>query len=275
MKVAFWSNTQGRGGTTSNMACISIVHSIMNQDTSILFENHCSLNGLDNALTSRRWNSMVMEELYSYGHAGIDGLMKRIHSNMMSGEMVKSASVELMNGQVYYIPQSRLGNKEFFEYELSQVIHRLMAVLEESCDIVFIDTAGKHHLSAKLILDEADIVVVNLSQEPSLLQDYFLNYQSLADKAVYLIGNYNPQSKSNLKNIIRKYSINKDLISVIPYCIDFKDALADGTVIRFLMRTYGCRRENENYYFISQAAKAAAMLKRRIEKIRKEKEIAV
>ena len=97
----------------------------------------------------------------------------------------------------------------------------------------------------------------------------------MAEKAVYLIGNYNPQSKSNLKNIIRKYSINKDLISVIPYCIDFKDALADGTVIRFLMRTYGCRRENENYYFISQAAKAAAMLDRRIEKIRKEKEIAV
>lgn len=269
MKIAFWSNTRGKNGVTSNLTCVSIMGAIDGTRKTLLLENHYNINNLENALIKQD-RTMVKEESYFYNQIGLDSLIKRVHSRMVNESSVQEASISLMNGTMHYIPQSHISNKEFFEYEFNQVIHPLFRVLEDFGDVVYVDTAGCDHLSSKVILNEADLVVVNLSQNPLILSNYFKNYSSLHEKAVYLIGNYNPDSRFNLKNIIRMYHIDKNKIAVIPYNIEYKDAVAEGNAIRFLMRNFDCGKEEPNYYFIREVKKAVNMINNQMKNVRKE-----
>ena len=115
-------------------------------------------------------------------------------------------------------------------------------------------------LSSKIILQEADLIVVNLSQNPYILEDFFENYRSLIDKSVYLLGNYTPESKYTKGYILRKYHIPRERIATIPYNVEFHDALNSGSVISFLNQNYQCKRKDENYYFIREVKRAVEMI---------------
>lgn len=260
MKIAYWSNWKGAGRTTSNMACTTILGALQSKRKNVLLENHYNLRNLEEVLVNRRWNNMVREENYYYSQLGLDSLMRRMHSNLMDDNIIESSSITFCDNLLYYIPQSHVTNKEFLEYELSRVIHILLEKLEKFGDIVSIDTAGREKLSSKTILELADMVVVNLSQDPVTLDDFFENYSTLRKKAVYLVGNYNPYSKCNLKSITKRYQIDRDEIGIIPYNIEFHDALSDGTVISFLNRNYGCKKNNENYFFMREAIRSTNMI---------------
>lgn len=251
---------RGKNGVTSNLACISVMCNLMRKQKTLVLENHYNLNNLEHALVGRTEPYYVKEDNYFYNQVGLDNLIMRIHSNLADDNTVAASSIPLLNNSFYYIPQSHITNKEFFEYQFNQVIHPLFHALETFGDMVYVDTAGSDHLSSKVILSESDMVVVNLSQNPRVLSNFFKNYSSLQEKAVYLIGNYNPESKYNLRNIIRKYHIDKTKIGVIPYNVDFADALSEGNIIRFLLRNFDCRKHDMNYYFIQEVKKSVVML---------------
>lgn len=265
MEVAFWSNIGGKNGVTSNLAGISIMLTLEKRCPSVLFENHCHMMNLERMLIRKRPSGLLKEEEnYFYDHMGIDSLIKRIHSNQYSKETVLKSSLNFLNSGIYYIPQSKLMNKELFEYELNQVIHPFLEQLNDISPIIFIDTAGSSNLSTKVILSKADLVVVNLSQDLQIIDHFFENYSSLTSKAVYLLGNYNHNSKFNLLNIRRKYHISKEQIAVVPYNIAFRDSLISGDTISFLLHNQKCERKDENYYFIRELKKAANMIYKRL-----------
>lgn len=260
MKIAFWSNVRGKNGVTSNLACVSVMGALMEKQKALVLENHYNMNNMEQALLGRPKVPYVKEESYFYNQVGMDSLIKRIHSNMADENTVRASSIPLLDDSIYYIPQNYITNKEFFEYEFNQVLHPLFQVLEQFSKIIYVDTAGSAHLSSKVILNEADLVVVNLSQNPAVLSDFFKNYSALQEKAVYLIGNYNSDSKFNLRNIIRKYHIDRTKIGVIPYNVEFADAISEGAVIRFLLRNFDCDRQDVNYDFIREVKKSARII---------------
>lgn len=274
MKIAFWSNVRGRAGTTCNMACISTVLSLGNPGRTILVENHCNLTNIGEAFIRKKWKDTVAEEAYYCSQIGLDSLMKRLHSHMFHGETIKHSAVALLNQQLYYIPQSRITNREFFENEFQQILYPLLTALEEFGDYVYIDTASNGYMTTKTILEEADLVVVNLSQEQAVWEDYFSNYRSLDQKAVYMIGSYQEASNLNLNNLIRKYKIPRDKAGVIPYHTELKDSLSEGTLLKFLTRNYTCTKKDDNYLFMKSLKAAADMVMKQIEIIREEKNIA-
>ena len=47
-------------------------------------------------------------------------------------------------------------------------------------EYIFIDTESNQNLSTKQILFDADIVVVNLTQNPDNIRDFFENYTSVS-----------------------------------------------------------------------------------------------
>lgn len=271
MTIAFWSNARGRGGTTSNLACLSVIGAIESPGTRVLLENHCNMISLGDAFTKRTAHSMVREEQYYLNQVGLDSLMKKLQSRLFSNDMIKNSALSFLNQQMYYIPQSHVTNKEFFEYEFSQIVELLLEALEDFCHRVYIDTAISEHLSSKTILDKADLVVVNLSQDQAVLEDFFRSYGALNEKAFYLIGNYQQESRYNLKNIIREFRIPKNKIAAVPYNVDFHDALSEGAVVRFITRNYDCDEEDENYYFITQVKAAFGMLQKQIQMVRGER----
>lgn len=252
------------------MSCISILVALGYKQPNVILENHYNKRNIEDALISRRWNRTVKEESYYYNQVGLDSLIRRIHSNLMDENTIQASSISFCENLLYYIPQSHITNKEYFEYELSRVIHVLMRKLEHFHGMVTIDTAGSEHLSSKVILELSDLVVVNLSQDPTVLEDFFQNYSNLRQKAIYLIGSYNPYSRCTLKNIMRQYEIKKDELAVIPYNIEFHDAFLDGSLIKFLTRNYFCKKNDENYFFIREAKRATKMLLNKLSQLKGE-----
>ncbi|SES71462.1 hypothetical protein [[Clostridium] polysaccharolyticum] len=268
MKVAFWSNCSGRAGTTSNMACISILCAMLERKKSVLFENHCSLHGLEQILIGgREKNANILRESFSfYDQRGLDGLIRRVHSNYTYKEIMEDVSIKFLDDLIYYLPKSADMNQEYFEYELNQVIKPLLVLLNQTFDLVFVDTAPNHSLSSKLILEEAELVVVNLCQNKAVLDHFFSNYHFLMEKTIFLVGNYQEQSKFNLANLCRRYQIPKEAIEAIPYNVEFGDAVSSGNAVEFLMRNMNCKRQDENYLFMNQATKTAQLVLEHLKK---------
>lgn len=260
MKVAFWSNIEGKNGVTSNLACISVMSALKYRLKSVILENHYNINNIENAFTSIQTNQYVREENYYFNHLGLDSLMKRLNSKIRDEQIIKKASIGFFNNNIFYIPHSQIKSKEVLEYELNQVIMPLLLQTEEFSNLVFIDTINSNNITSKVILDEADLVVVNLSQDSIIINHFFENYSSLLSKSVFIIGSYNHNSRYNLKNIQRKYRIKNENIAVIPYNIELKDALSEGNVIEFISRNYYCKKEDSNYYFIKELKHATDMI---------------
>ena len=267
MKIAFWSNCKGRAGTTSNMTCMSIVCSMLKRKKSILFENHYNLNGIEQTLVNCRQThrNILREEFSYYDQTGLEGLIRREHAHHTYDEVMEDVSMKFLDNLIYYLPEIRNMNQEYFEFELNQVIRPLLAFLDKSFDFVFADTAFNNSLSTKSILEDAELVVVNLCQNKVLLDHFFANYSSLIEKSIFLIGNYQEQSRYNLKSIRRRYQIPKELIGVIPFNMEFCDAANNGTTVEYLTRNFNCKKQDDNYFFICQIKKAAAMILERLE----------
>lgn len=267
MKVAFWSNSNGRAGTTSNMTCISILCAMLEQKKSILFENHYNLNGLEQAFIQGRghYQSIMKEEFSFYDQRGLDGLIRRVHSNYTYDEIMEDVSLKFLDGQLYYLPKNHDMNHEYFEFELNQVVKPLFYLLNRTFDFVFVDTASNNSLSTKMILEEADLVVVNLCQNKVLLDHFFSNYQSLLSKSVFLIGNYQEKSRYNLKTIHRRYQIPNEILGAVPFHFLFGEAMNRGSAITYFMQHLECQKQDENYFFMSHAKRSARMILERLE----------
>lgn len=261
MVVAFWSNIGGKNAVTGNLACVSAMMAMEYQGKYLVMENHCQFGNIETAWVKNGAFDEVREsQNYLYQHVGMDALVKRIHANMLGENGIESTSRSFLGKKLFYIPQSQLIHPDLLEYELNQVVEPLLIQAREFADITFIDVAGSNHLSTKVILEKADLVVVNVSQDPNIINHFFEHYSSLLDKAFFLIGNYNPSSRFNLANIRRKYRIQKEKIAVIPYQISYKDAMTHGAVLSFLSRNHGCRRADVNYYFIKEVRRATKMI---------------
>ncbi len=260
MQIAFWGNSRGKAGITSNIAAISTFMALEMQIRIILFENHFNLNNLENGFLENSYDDFVMESPFYYHHLGIDQVMKQLDSHIGIQEVIKDAALEPITEKLFYIPQSNTGNKEVFEYELNQILEILLKELEKFAQIVFVDTAVSDNLTTKTILDKADFIVMNLCQDPFLLMDCFRRFHSIRKKCIYLLGNYDRYSRYTIKYVIRKFEIPKERIAVIPYNTGFKDALSLGRLVAFLSRNMLCSKQDENYYFIKELKRACKMI---------------
>lgn len=261
MKIAFWSNAHGKNGVTSNLACMSVMEVLEQKRKNLLLENHFNINNLETVLNQSMARNKLGEYNF-YNQKGIEHLIRKIHSGFSMENAVSNSVMTFMEDQINYLPQNYLMNQEVFDYEFNQVLNPMFQLLEQFCDTVYIDTAVGNVLSSKIILEEADLIVVNLSQNLYILDDFFEHYQSLIKKSVYLLGNYTPESKYTRGYIIRKYQIPRDRIATIPYNVYFKDAVTSGNLISFLNNNYQCGRKSENYYFMREVKKAIAMIEK-------------
>ena len=261
MKIAFWSNAKGKCGTTSNLAGISGMLALEEKGKMVLLENHQSYNCVENALVPvGRKAEMVKEPAHLYGLSGMEYLLKKLHCGLIDAHTLEGVSRKLFGEQLRYIPHSQISGKDLFEYELYQSIEELLGWMDQQDEIYLIDTEYGGNLSSKYILEHADLIVVNLCQSGAVLNQFFEQYQSLIDKSVFLLGNYHPNSRYSQKNILRKYQIDKKHLAVIPYNMEYHDALEEGTVLHFLERNMHCSKRNDNYIFMRDMKKAVDMI---------------
>ncbi|MBP1755918.1 MAG: putative rane protein [Firmicutes bacterium] len=274
MKVAFWSNANELCTVSANLAAISVACAIRGPYSIISMENRLRSHNLGNAYNGgARANLLDEVGTNYYDGSGIEGLLRKIYRGDIRSNILKSYLKEIIHKHLYYIPQSRMLHNEIFDYELDHSIEPLFHMIDESADLCFIDTASNNNLSTKIILQEADLIVVNLCQKSSVLDDFFLQYSSLIPKSVFIISNYDTHSIYTIRQIAKLYQISIDKMIPIPCNERYSNAYISGSVYEFISRNLNCLKDNSNFSFIQSVKKASLMIIKRVEAIAQQKEI--
>ena len=264
MKISFWSPMRGTAGVTTNLASVSAIMAIGQMGKSVILENHYSLNSIGDIILIPEQVEHLREHGDYYNRYGIEYVLKRLYSGEVGEGLIHKASIPVLFSSMYYIPQGRIVNKEVFNYEFNLVQETLFQALEQFSDYIFIDTERNQNLSSNIILSEADLIVVNLDQNGVHLREFFENYPSIQERAVYLIGNYHTESEWDISRICKEFHIGSDRIGVVPFNMEMAEAMQQGRLLQFLNRNYYKASDGESEYLIRYLKKAGQMLRRQV-----------
>jgi len=259
MKIAFWSNTPGQAGTTSNLLAVSLYISLKYKFNSILTQTAFRGNNMETPLigVSSR-NTDLFQDV------GIDSLMREIKAAALTKTDFHNCSVSVIKG-LNLITSTSKENEDHYKVDVDKTFENIIHYAESFFDIVFIDTlAGKNDVTNK-VLEEADLIVINLSQNKTMLDEFFKNTSLDLNKAFFIIGNYDKNSTQNIANLTRRYKkINGMNSAVIPHDTDFLDAQSAGTLVDFMKRNIKADKDDNNYDFMNGVTSAANKILKKI-----------
>lgn len=264
MKISFWSPSRHDTAVTSNLACISIMFSNMYPHKSLIIENHLQRNKINDLLHFRINHNYICENKnYHERYIGMNSILydlSLMHNTYSTREpcveevvkTLENVTEEILCDRLFYIPTDNRINKMLFESEINKHIRTILKASEVFADLTFIDTGNSNVIGTKEVLDEADVIIANLSQDPNEIHNFFKNYPSILSKSLILISNYDKNSYFNLKKITQTYLLDQSDIATVPYNTNYKEALRCGRLIGFLINNYQCGEWNQNHYFMSE-----------------------
>jgi cellulose biosynthesis protein BcsQ len=253
---AFWSNVHGQSRTTSNMVAMAVVTALTENYSCLLMQTHFNLNNLESYLIGSRENSRDV-----FMDVGIDGLARSIKLEPLNKETIENYSIPLLNNRLTLLPGTTNGNRAIYHDEMAKTLNIIMKEADKYYDFIFIDINSGSDEISKMVLSQADLVVVNLCQNKSVLDNFFSAWQMKDRKIMYLIGSYDKNSSYNIHNLKNLYKpFRKTAVAEIPYNTGFMDAQSDGNVIRFMNRNMAIKKMGENAYFMECVKKASEKL---------------
>ena len=261
MNIVFWSECQGRCGTSGNTLAVCLMSSLVYSVKGIVMQfDNCS-KAIDDVFEGKRQTNLLMEEYAYYGRKGIDDLLDKSQLKQISVDDIHSNAIPVKNTDISYIPVSKRIKSGLSDREIIASSKRIMELLNETGGYNFIDCINGEKSVAKNIVSHADVVVVNLCQGMNV--DKLTLSDHIMKKAVFLVGKYDANSKENLTDICRKYNIARERIVAIPYNIEFHDAMQEGRLVPFITKQIMARRTDSNFAFINGVFRATDMILRR------------
>ncbi len=261
MNIVFWSECQGRCATSGNMLAVSVMSSLLYSLKSVVMQFDYISKPIDDVFEGKRQTNLIMEEYAYYNRKGIDTLLDKSQLKEIGIDDIRANVLPIKNVDMCYIPASRRSRLGLTNKEIISGAIRIMELLNEAADYNFIDCINGDKAVSRSILTHADLIVVNLCQGMSV--DQLALTDEMRKKAVFLVGRYDEGSKEDVRNICSKYNISRDQIAVIPYNIEFHDALHEGKLVQFMDRHMLSRRTDPNFAFINGVFRATDMILRR------------
>jgi hypothetical protein len=193
---------------------------------------------------------------------GLDSLLRNIKTAELSEDFIHNSVISLNNNAIHLLPGTIKENRQMFEAELLVSMPSILNSINQYYDLVFMDLVpGANELSGRM-MEEADVIAVNLTQDKNIMDDYFSRYHLPEEKTFYLIGKYNENSRYNLTNLVRTYHCLNHKTAVIPYNTEVMDAVIDGKLINLIRKDLVNGKGDENHYFIKKAKQAVGEILR-------------
>ena len=259
MKVAFWSEEDGCG-TTSSMAAVASVCSDAWKLKTVLLQSRSQSGDLKQKLESGFKSSFVREETSYYALDGLDYLLWQEKNRKLNEQILQESMVPVVAGWMYYVPQGERRKPQIYSKELKEAMCNILAQVEKQSDLTFIDCgSGEDDLSAYL-LQEADVVAVNFSQERQGLDSYFQQHHRYHGRVLYIINHYQQESIYNKKNLNRIYRLQDSELAVIPENPFFRNASDRGQIERFIRRHIHYNLFDQQFYFMKELMQTSLLL---------------
>ena len=110
---------------------------------------------------------------------------------------------------------------------------------------------------SKNVLDEAELVIVFLSQDKTEIQNFFERFSSLLPKAFFVIVDYQRDSVYTSRKISAEYGIKHNNIGIISHSREFEKACEEGNLGQFIFQNLHRTVEEQNNRFIASLKKLA------------------
>ena len=261
MKLAFWSSQKGQGNVTSNMIALSTVIASQYDYKMILMQTQYK----DNNLWAPFYRLKSHFQLDEFGDTGVDALVRLIKTEPLSPAILHNCSVSILEDKLCLLPETTKLNQSLYEDQITNMIGYILKNMDVSYDITMVDTIYGTNTITDLVLSESDYIIVCVSQNIYQLNSLFQRMELPSHKIFYLFGNYEEDSKYNIKYLRKKYSISAKQSAIIPKNVRFMDAINDGDVLKFFNRNKGVTKEECDYRFFKEVEKAAQKLLKFIE----------
>jgi len=237
-----------KGHTVPYLSVISIMASI--EYKLKLLVSHTDVE--KSALERSFFKSESETNLISFNDVGIDALDRLARNNRLHEIKIRDYTKELIKERLDVLTGSNKSDYRSFE---TMVLSAIFEKIKTEYDVNFVNVNGSlDNQFNREIIEKSDMVVVCINQNLWMLESYFNNDSELRNlidskKHIYVIGNYDKDSKYSLNNIRRKFRLKKNVYA-IPYNIGYFDALNDSKAIDFVLKNAKCKKHDFNYDFI-------------------------
>lgn len=263
--IAFWSNEGRETGQTMSMVALSTYMAI-EHNYKIL---NVSSNFKDDTLENSYWDLAKMEQLVKsisndkaqVGlESGIEGLIKIIHSNKTSTNIVSNYTKIVFKDRLDVLCAPKTQSYEEFK-RIAEFYPNILQIANRSYDLIFVDVSKKMPKEqVKQILELSDIIVINMTQNVKRIEELIKlkeeNEFFRKNNILLNIGRYDKYSKYNIKNISRYMKEKKDVHATL-YNTLFLEACAEGKVAEFFLKLRRLDPEDRNAMFIEEVGRLA------------------
>lgn len=254
MVIANYSPQHGQAGATSNMIAITLSLVLKYNQKILVMQSHFKMNNLEASLLKKPKQMIAVDPFDDYG---IDSLIRNKNMILLDKHLIENSSYSFLEGNFQLLPGTRKVSGEDYEKE-SMVLLDIIEVAKECYDHVFIDVSSGEGERTNQILNAADLVIVNLCQNPQVMETFFSSEKVQLPNKLYVFGNYDCRSRYNITNLLHEYrGLDKKRTLPIEYCVGYRDAIWDADVIRFLKKNLNEKKKNKNYPFVQNVNKVA------------------
>lgn len=255
--ITFWSPDHGRGNT-ANCAAIGAMIGLEYDIRTLIARTHFGDSRLEDVFLKPK--ELQLKNLVTSAATGMDSVERLFKTKRLDASGISNYALSLQSGRLDILTGTSRADASGHE----GIEHVFAAIFDEAkryYQAIILDVAGgcEHKVSNQLI-QSADLVVINLSQDMKLFERYVCQEKwptGLQSKSkIILLGQYDPHSKYNVANIRRKFGI-RDPIFAIPYCSDYRDAFNDKDVLGWFRRVRHADRRQGSYSFCQEVRKCA------------------
>lgn len=247
MIVAFTSPVHGQAGTTTNLEAAATMLAMDFHLRMVMTHTHRELSTLERAYAKLLEGDLFKET------GGIDAIDRLAKCAMLSPESIRDNALSIIKDRLDIIPGTDNPSTD-----LDLTIHNVLDMYKKMYQLMFIDVSSTRDVLSKSVMERADLIVVNLNQNRTVLDSFFgdKDWMSLVNgkKVLYCLGAFDRTSRLTKDRIAKEYRISTKDMFTVPYNVRYRDAQNDKHIIDYLMkaRTVEKRRFefNEEVFFV-------------------------
>lgn len=254
MKVAFWGDFHSAEVVTGSIAAIISIVAIHYGRTVVVNRDHICNHNLQDCFFQKELCREGEDPVYCYYYGEIE-YFRFLWEKYGSGPWLPVERRLMENVYLLYPPDL-----------LEPSLFRETAVPNTSLKdaLFFLNIAGGKHNASKQALEEADLVVIFLPQNMSVIKTFLDKYSSIIPKALFLISDYertrSRETGCSPARFVKRFHVDSRNISIIPRNQEFKAAFEEGRMESFIRANLSCSIKNKNYSFMQHLFVATEMI---------------
>ena len=257
--VVFWSPWHGQAKVTASMGAIASTLHHQTKESIVMTHTQFGMADLEGSFDARR-NLQNRKTLY-HG-VGLHALILNFKQTVLTKESIERCVIPLAERDFYLLPGTEQPMDLVQNANTEEIIETiLIRFVVPMYDWTFVDLAsGKNSLSERL-MEQADIIVVTLSQNVATWTSFFEQWENLAKskKVFYVLGGHKKESKYTINNFQRMFHmfVSYQQCGVVPDCAGYMDAISEGTASAFFLSNEYVKQGQENFEFIQKCRQTA------------------